>query len=161
MNTGTIVLLVILAIVIIAFIALAIWGNKMQKKAAESEKEIRATSQVTSMLIIDKKKMKITEAGLPQMVIDQTPKYLRRSKVPIVKAKVGPQIRNFICNDQIFDLVPVKKEVKAEINGLYIIDIRGLRTNLEKPEKLTFSQKIKRKANDFVKKDQNNNTKKK
>lgn len=162
MNTATIVLLVVLAIVIVAFIALAIWGNKMQKKAAESEKEIRATSQVTSMLIIDKKKMKITEAGLPQMVIDQTPKYLRRSKVPIVKAKVGPQIRNFICNDQIFDLVPTKKEVKAEINGLYIIDIKGLRSNLEKPEKLSFAQKIRKKANDFVKQEEDSkNTKNK
>ncbi len=154
MNTTTIVLLVILAIVIIAFIALAIWGNKMQKKADESDREIRATSQLTSMLIIDKKKMKITEAGLPQLVIDQTPRYLRRSKVPIVKAKVGPQIRNFICNEQIFDLVPTKKEVKAEINGLYIIDIKGLRSNLEKPEKLTLTQKIRKKATDFVKKEE-------
>ena len=161
MNTGTIVLLVILAIVIIAFIVLAIWGNKMQKKADASDKEIRATSQITSMLIIDKKKMKITEAGLPQMVVDQTPRYLRRSKVPIVKAKVGPQVRNFICNDKIFDLVPIKKEVKAEINGLYIIDIRGLRSNLEKPEKLSFTQKIRRKASDFVKQEEKVKKKKK
>ena len=160
MNTTTIVLLVILAIVIIAFIALAIWGNRMQKKADESDKEIRATSQLTSMLIIDKKKMKITEAGLPQLVIDQTPRYLRRSKVPIVKAKVGPQIRNFICNEQIFDLVPTKKEVKAEINGLYIIDIKGLRSNLEKPEKLTLTQKIRKKATDFVKKEEKGKKKK-
>lgn len=161
MNTGTIVLLVILAIVIIAFIVLAIWGNKMQKKADASDKEIRATSQITSMLIIDKKKMKITEAGLPQMVVDQTPRYLRRSKVPIVKAKVGPQVRNFICNDQIFDLVPIKKEVKAEINGLYIIDIKGLRSKLEKPEKLSFTQKIRRKASDFVKQEDKVKKKKK
>ena len=161
MNTGTIVLLVILAIVIIAFIVLAIWGNKMQKKADASDKEIRATSQITSMLIIDKKKMKITEAGLPQMVVDQTPRYLRRSKVPIVKAKVGPQVRNFICNDKIFDLVPIKKEVKAEINGLYIIDIKGLRSKLEKPEKLSFTQKIRRKASDFVKQEEKVKKKKK
>lgn len=161
MNTGTIVLLVILAIVIIAFIVLAIWGNKMQKKADASDKEIRATSQITSMLIIDKKKMKITEAGLPQMVVDQTPRYLRRSKVPIVKAKVGPQVRNFICNDKIFDLVPIKKEVKAEINGLYIIDIKGLRSKLEKPEKLSFTQKIRRKASDFIKQEEKVKKKKK
>lgn len=149
MTTPTIILLVILAITIIAFIAISIWGNKMQKKADASEEEMKAGSQLTSMLIIDKKRMRIKEAGLPQMVIDQTPKYLRRSKVPIVKAKVGPQIRNFICNEKIFDLVPIKKEVKAEINGLYIIDIRGLRSGLDKPEKLSFRQKLAKKASEL------------
>lgn len=154
MSTVQIVLLVILVVVIIAFIALAIWGNKMQKKADESEKQIRETSQITSMLIIDKKRMRLKDAGLPQVVIDQTPKYLRRSKVPIVKAKVGPQIQNFICDEKIFDLVPLKKEVKAEINGLYIINIKGLRSNLEKPEKLTFRQKVMRKADSLAKEDE-------
>ncbi len=151
MNTSTIVLIVILVIIVIAFIALAIWGNKMQKKADESEEQIKASAQVTSMLIIDKKRMRLKEAGLPQIVIDQTPKYLRRSKVPIVKAKVGPQIRNFICDERVFDLVPVKKEVKAEINGLYIINVRGLRSALEKPEKLTLRQKLMKKVDDFKK----------
>lgn len=149
METGTIILIAVLVIIIVAFIVLSIWGNRMQKKADESEKEIKATSQYISMLIIDKKRMRLKEAGLPQMVIDQTPKYLRRSKVPIVKAKVGPQIRNFICNEKIFDLVPVKKEVKAEINGLYILDIKGLRSPLDKPVKLTFRQKITRKVDQF------------
>lgn len=32
--------------------------------------------------------MKLKDSGLPQIVIDNTPKYLRRSKVPVVKAKV-------------------------------------------------------------------------
>lgn len=160
MSTGQIVLLVILAIVIIALIALVIWGNKMQKKAEQSEEDIRATSQLTSMLIIDKKRMRLKEAGLPQIVIDQTPKYLRRSKVPIVKAKVGPQISNFICDEKIFDLIPVKKEVKAEINGLYIIDIRGLRSALDKPEKLTFRQKLLKKVDGLTKDEKQANNKK-
>ncbi len=149
MNTSTIVLLVVLAITIIAFIAITIWGNRMQKKANQSEEDMKAASQLTSMLVIDKKRMRLKDAGLPQMVIDQTPKYLRRSKIPIVKAKVGPQIRNFICNEKIFDLVPIKKEVKAEINGLYIIDIKGLRSGLEKPKKLSFRQKLRQKASNL------------
>lgn len=66
------------------------------------------------------------DSGLPQFVIDQTPKYLRRSKLPIVKAKVGPQIISLVCDEKIFDSVPVKKEVKAMVSGIYIVSVRGL-----------------------------------
>lgn len=73
------------------------------------------------MLIIDKKRMKMKDAGLPQMVIDQTPKMMRGSKLPIIKAKVGPQIVSLICDEKIFDSVPVKKEVKAVVSGIYVL----------------------------------------
>lgn len=146
MKPLTIVLLVILAILLIAFIALMIWGNKMQKKAEQSQSEIRAGAQTTSILVIDKKRMKITQAGLPKVVIDQTPKYLRFSKVPVVKAKIGPKIMSLICDEKIFDLIPVKKEIKAVMNGIYIIDVKGLRSGLqEKPKKQGFFKKIKNK----------------
>ena len=86
------------------------------------------------MLIIDKKNMKLKESGLPQAVIDQTPKYLRGSKLPIVKAKVGPRVMTLIADEQIFAEIPVKKEVKATVSGLYITGVKGLRGRLEKPE---------------------------
>ena len=70
--------------------------------------------------------MKIKESGLPQMVINQTPKLLRNSKLPIVKAKIGPQIMSLVCEEKIFDSVPVKKEVKAVLSGIYITDVKGL-----------------------------------
>jgi hypothetical protein len=81
------------------------------------------------MLIIDKKRMKIKDSGLPQAVIDQTPKMMRGSKLPIVKAKVGPQIMSLVCDEKIFDKVPVKKEVKASVSGIYILDVKGMRGN--------------------------------
>lgn len=87
------------------------------------------------MLIIDKKRMKIKESGLPQMVIDQTPKLLRGSKMPIVKAKIGPQIMTLVCDEKIFDIVPVKKEVKATVSGIYITGVKGIRGSLPVPEK--------------------------
>ena len=82
--------------------------------------------QTVSMLIIDKKRMKLKDAGLPQVVVDQTPKLLRNSKLPVVKAKVGPQVMSLICEEKIFDSVPVKKEVKAVVSGIYITDVKGL-----------------------------------
>ena len=111
MSTLTIVLLVILAILIVAVVALYFFGKKAQKKQSEQQAQIDAMKQTVSMLIIDKKRMKLKDAGLPQVVVDQTPKLLRNSKLPVVKAKVGPQVMSLICEEKIFDSVPVKKEV--------------------------------------------------
>ena len=83
------------------------------------------------MLIIDKKKMKLKDAGLPAAVLEQTPKYMRRAKLPVVKAKIGPQIMSLICDASIFDIVPVKKEVKATVSGIYITDVKGIRGKLD------------------------------
>ncbi len=126
MNTGTIVLLCILAVLIIAIIVLYFLGKRAQKKQGEQQAQIEANKQPVTMLIIDKKRLPIKESGLPQFVIDQTPKYLRRSKLPIVKAKVGPQMMSLVCDEKIFDSVPVKKEVKAMVSGIYIVDVKGL-----------------------------------
>lgn len=121
-----IILLIILAVLVIALVVLYFLGKKAQKRQSEQQAQIDAMKQTVSMLIIDKKRMKIKESGLPQMVIDQTPKLMRGTKLPIVKAKVGPQIMSLVCEEKIFDSVPVKKEVKAVVSGIYITDVKGL-----------------------------------
>ena len=134
MPTWSIVLLCILAVLIIGVVVLYFLGKKAQKKQAEQEEMMQANKQTISMLIIDKKRIKLKDSGLPQVVIDQTPKLMRRSKLPIVKAKIGPQIMSLICDEKIFDSVPVKKEVKAVVSGIYILDVRGLHGKVEKKE---------------------------
>ena len=131
MSTGAIVAIVILAVMVIALIVLYFVGKKMQKKQEENNAMLQANKQYASMLIIDKKRMKLKDAGLPQAVIDQTPKALRGSKMPIVKAKIGPQIMSLICDEKIFDDVPVKKEVKATVSGIYITDVRAAHGKLD------------------------------
>ena len=126
MSKVAIVLLVILAILIIALVVLYFLGRKAQKRQEAQQAQIDAMKQTVSMLIIDKKRMKIKESGLPQAVIDQTPKLLRGSKLPIVKAKVGPQIMSLVAEEKIFDSIPVKKEVKAVVSGIYITSVKGL-----------------------------------
>ena len=79
------------------------------------------------MLIIDKKRLKLKESGLPQIVIDQTPWYMRRTKIPVVKAKIGPKIQTLISETTIFDSIPVKKEIKAVVSGIYITEIKSVR----------------------------------
>ena len=135
MSTLSIVLLVILVVLIIACVVLYFLGKKAEKKQAEQQEQLDAVAQTVSMLIIDKGKMKLKDSGLPQIVIDNTPKYLRRSKVPVVKAKVGPRIMKLMCDAQIYPLIPVKKEVKATVSGIYITGVKGVRGALETPEK--------------------------
>ena len=87
------------------------------------------------MLIIDKGRVRLRDAGFPPIVVENTPKYLRRSKVPVVKAKVGPKVMPLMCDAQIYPIIPVKKEVKATISGIYITGVKGLRGPLDTPEK--------------------------
>lgn len=126
MQTWTIVLLVITAILAILLAVLYFVGKKAQKKQDEQQEMMQANKQTVSMLIIDKKRLPVKDSGLPQMVIDQTPKMMRRSKLPIIKAKVGPQIISLVCDEKIFDSVPVKKEVKAVVSGIYVLEVKGL-----------------------------------
>ena len=135
MSTLSIVLLVILVVLIIACVVLYFLGKKAEKKQAEQQEQLDAVAQTVSMLIIDKGKMKLKDSGLPQIVIDNTPKYLRRSKVPVVKAKFGPRSMTLMCDAQIYPLIPVKKEVKATVSGIYITGVKGVRGALETPEK--------------------------
>ncbi len=131
-----ITLIVILCVLIVGAVALYFIGKKAQKKQAEQQEMLEANKQTVSMLIIDKKRLKIKDSGLPQMVIDQTPKMMRNTKMPIIKAKVGPQIMSLICDEKIYDSVPVKKEVKAVVSGIYVLGVKGLHGKSEaQPQK--------------------------
>ena len=136
MSPLTIVLIVILVLVIAACVALYIFGKKAEKKQAAQREQMEAAAQVISMLIIDKKKMKLKEAGLPAAVVENTPKYLRRTKIPVVKAKIGPRIMTLMCENKVFEVMPVKKEIKAVVSGLYITEIKSVRGgSIEPPQK--------------------------
>lgn len=99
------VLLIILVILIAVLVVLYFLGKRAQKKQEENQAQIEAAKQTVNMLIIDKKRLRIKESGLPQMVIDQTPKLMRRTKLPIVKAKIGPRIMTMVADEKIFDLI--------------------------------------------------------
>lgn len=129
------VLLIILVLLAIVLAVLYFLGKKAQKKQESQQAQIEATKQTVSMLVIDKKRMPIKDTGLPQVVIDQTPKMMRRMKLPIVKAKVGPKIMTLVSDEKIFDLIPVRKEIKAQVSGIYIVGVRGMRGSLEAPAK--------------------------
>ncbi len=134
MSTGLIVLIVVLVVLIAAVVALFILGKRAQKKQEEQQVQLDAMKQTVTMLIIDKKRMKLKEAGLPQAVIDQTPKLLRGSRLPILKVRIGNRVMSLICDEKIFDSVPTKKEVKASVSGIYVTEVKGLHGKDQAPE---------------------------
>ena len=141
------ILLVILIVLVVALIVMYFVGRRLQKKQAAQEEQMEAAKQSVSMLVIDKKMLPLKSSGLPQIVIDQTPRLMRRQKMPIVKAKVGPRIMTLVADAKIFDQIPVKKEVRAIVSGIYIMDVKGIRGPLEaKPVKKKFLQRLRDRA---------------
>ena len=141
------VLLVLLIIAAVVLAVLYFLGNKLQKRQAEQQQMLDAAAQTVSMLVIDKKKLKLTQAGLPKMVVDQTPKYMRWTKVPVVKAKIGPKVMTLIADARVFESLPVKKEAKVVLSGIYITQIKSVRGGSipTPPKKKGFFAKFKKK----------------
>lgn len=127
MQTFLTVLLVILAIVAVGLAILYFLGRKLEKRQVEQQQLLEMSKQTISMLVIDKKKMKIKEAGLPKIVYEQTPKYMRWAKVPVVKAKVGPKVMTMMADERVFAALPLKTEVKCVVSGIYITEIKSVR----------------------------------
>ena len=131
METWQIVLICVTVALLGITVALYFFGKKQEKKQAEQQEQLKSMAQQISLLVIDKKRMKLKDAGFPAVVLDSTPKYLRGAKVAVVKAKVGPKIMTFMCDEKVFPLVPLKKEVKAVVSGIYITEVKGIRGSLD------------------------------
>ena len=141
------ILLIVALVLAIVLVVLYFLGKRLQKKQDARQEQLEAAKQSISMLVIDKKRMRLKDSGLPQSVIDQTPKLMRRAKLPIVKAKVGPRIMVLIAEEKVFDMIPLKKEVKATVSGLYITEVRGMRGPLPvPPKKEGFFKRMKNKV---------------
>lgn len=147
MDTWKIVLIV--AIVIIAVLAgLYFWGRKLQKKYDEQQTLIDQNKQQVQIFVIDKKKDKITNVKLPKQVREQFPKRYKNKKMPIVIAKIGPQITTLLCDEKIYKDLPVKKQVKVELAGLFIVGVKGPKASnsSDKPKKQSWIDKVKSKV---------------
>lgn len=134
------ILLIVIAVMAVVLGLLYYFGNKMQKKANASQEMIEQSKVVTSALIIDKKKLKAKDSSLPQIVQEQIPVYLRWRKLPMVKAKIGPKIATLLCDEAVYNQLPLKKMVKIELAGLYIVSVKG--GKVEAPVKVTWRNRL-------------------
>ncbi|MBQ7049366.1 MAG: hypothetical protein IJN87_01945 [Firmicutes bacterium] len=146
------IIFTILIVIAIIFAILYFVGKKMQKKQAANAHLIQQNKQIISALIIDKKRTKITEANMPKSVMDEVPKRMRFQKVPLVKIKVGPQIITMFTDKNTFEALPVKKIVKLEVSGGYILGYTTQKKGEKKVEferKLTWREKLANKLQDM------------
>ena len=104
------------------------------KKAAAQNEMVAQHKQTATIYVIDKKKDRVTNANFPKAIIDQMPKTSKLMKMPLVKAKIGPQIMTLISDPDTFKALPVKKTVTVEIAGAYIVGMKGMKTKMQLEE---------------------------
>ena len=127
MPVWTIILLCVLAAVIIAFVVLMIVGRKRQKKQEEQTAELEKQAQTVSLFIIDMKKMRMKDAGMPKVVLDSTPRMAKLAKMPVLKVKAGNRVMSLICDAEVYKTLLPKQEVKAKVAGVYVLSAKYVR----------------------------------
>lgn len=142
-------IIIIVAAVIVAVVAGLYFLNKWAYQKMDTQQQmINNVKTLTNMYVIDKKKAKITEVNMPKVVTENMPKMYKFIKMRFVQAKIGPQIVTLICDKRIFDIIPVKKNIKAELAGIYIVSIPGMKSldeiKKEKKEKNKTAKKEKK-----------------
>jgi len=116
-----IILGVITAVIIVGYFFL----KKRMNQKLEMQKELVEQHKVTTtILVLEKRWDKVQNANIPKSVVGQIPKIYKLRKVPIVKAKIGPQVMDLLCDEDIFNRIPEKKTVKVDLAGIFIAGIK-------------------------------------
>jgi hypothetical protein len=121
---GIIGILVILTVIAVFFVVYKLLKKRMQKKMDEQQVLVNQHKMPASILVLEKRKDKISNANVPRSVIEQIPKVYKIKKIPIVKAKVGPQVMDLLCDEDIFEKLPLRKTVRVDLAGIFIAGIR-------------------------------------
>lgn len=134
------VLIIIIVVLALILAGLYFLNKKSMKRMIQAQDFIDQNRTTVQIFIIDKKQEKPSPSNMPKVVYEQMPKSSRMRKTNMVRAKVGPQIVTLLCDKPVYNVLPVKKTVKVELAGMYIIGMTGL--NLEDKKKKTFSEKM-------------------
>lgn len=139
------VFLIVTLILVAVFVGLYFLNKRGMKRMVQAQDFIDQNRMTVQIFVIDKRQEKPTEKNIPKAVYEQMPKATRMRKTNLVRAKIGPQIVTLMCDNPVYEVLPVKKTVKVDIAGMYIVSITGM--NLEDKKKKTFTEKITASAN--------------
>jgi len=121
---GYILILIVLVIIAAGVVAYRIIKNKIQRKMDDQQQLVNQHKVPASILVLEKRKDKIANANIPKSVIDQIPRVYKIKKVPIVKAKIGAQVMDLLCDEDVYDKLPVRKTVRVDLAGIFIAAIK-------------------------------------
>lgn len=121
---GYILIAVILAVIAAGVVAYRILKGRVQKKMDDQQQLVNQHKMPASILVLEKRKDKISNANIPKSVIEQIPAVYKLKKVPIVKAKIGPQVMDLLCDEDVFDKLPERKTVRVDLAGIFIAAIK-------------------------------------
>ena len=134
-NIGIFDVVILIAIIVAIIVVVLYFLNKWAGRRMSTQQEmVERHKQTVTIYVIDKKKDKITNANLPKAMASEIPRMGRIMKMPLVKAKIGPQIMTFVCDNAVFPVLPVKKNVTVEIAGAYIVSMKGMKTKRQVAE---------------------------
>lgn len=122
------IVLVVVGVLVAAFYFLNRWSYR---KMDENQAMIDRHRQSATIFVIDKSSGRLKDGVIPKAAMDQMPWHSKMMKMYFVKAKVGPQIVTLICEKDVHAALPVKKNVKVEIAGIYISSMYGMKSKEE------------------------------
>ena len=141
-------IIIIALIVVAALLAGAYLNKKTMRRMIQAQDFIDQNRMTVQAFIIDKKQEKPSAINLPKAVFDQLPKMAKMRKANLVKAKIGPQIVTLMCDKPVYEVLPVKKSLKVDIAGMYIVSVTGM--NLADKKKKSFTEKMTTRMNSMV-----------
>ena len=137
------ILVLVGIILVIVFVVLYFLNKWAGRRMSDQQDMVERHKQPATIYVIDKKKDKLTNANLPKAMASQVPRMGRMMKMPLVKAKIGPQIMTLVCDKAVYEALPVKKNVTVELAGAYIVSMKGMKTK----QQLAEQRKARRQTN--------------
>lgn len=123
--SGWLIYLIPVAVILVIFIGYKILKRRIQKKVDQQKDIVNQHKVTVSIFVLEKKMGKIADAHIPKNLFDQIPMLYKMKKMPLVTAKVGPQIVTLICEENVFSKIPDKKNVTVELAGIFIADVKN------------------------------------
>ncbi len=99
--------------------------KNVKRKMEDQQSLVNQHKVITPILVLEKRKDKVANANMPKSVKEQIPRIYKIRKVPLVKAKIGAQVMDLLCDEAVFDKLPEKKTVKVELAGIFIAGIKA------------------------------------
>ena len=125
------IMMIVAIVLLVVGVGIYFLNKWASKRASQQQDMVEQHKQSMTIYVIDKKKDRITNANFPKAMAEQVPRMGKIMKMPLVKAKIGPQIMTLICDNEVFKALPVKKTVTVEMAGAYIVSMKGMKTKME------------------------------